>query len=71
MIKKIMGMLIVFMLGVIVGISAALYANADNQYAGAQKLISECQHNLKRSQICVLIAVEDEPDSATNNKIVN
>lgn len=66
MIKKIIGVLIVFVIGFIVGVGVEKYTSLDNQYIGAQKLIDECQRELKRSQKCVLIAVEDEPESATN-----
>ena len=51
-------------------ISGAIYENNRsklNKYNGAQKLIAECQRELKRTQQCILIAVEDEPESAAND----
>ncbi len=67
MIKKIMGVLIVLMIGFIAGIGVEKYTSSSNQYVGAKKLIDECQRELKRSQKCVLIAVEDEPQIADAN----
>lgn len=62
-----MGVLIVLMIGFIVGVGVEKYTSLDNQYLGAKKLIDECQRELKRTQKCVLIAVEDEPKSADAN----
>lgn len=66
MIKKIMGVLIFLVIGFVCGVGIEKYTSFDNRYVGAKKLIDECQRELKRSQKCVLIAVEDEPESATN-----
>lgn len=69
MIKK-MIILILFLIGCgLLFIGGGLYEydrSKPNQYDGAQNLISECERELKRTQKCVLIAVEDEPESAAN-----
>ena len=67
MIKKIAKVWTLLFLGVLLGMIANYYMNLSNQYIGAQKLISDCQLELKRTQKCVLIAVEDEPESAVND----
>ena len=69
MIKKISGIVIAVALGFVAGVFVEKHTSYDNQYVGAKKLVSDCQRELKRSQQCVLIAVEDEPESAANDKL--
>ena len=70
MIKKII-LFIMMLIGAVMtflgGAMNQYSRDAEDRYVGAQKLISDCELELKRTQKCVLIAVEDEPESAAND----